>query len=85
MSTRFTRSKRGEILVARMTDPTWYPLFAQAGGIITEVGGWLSHAAIVAREYDLPAIVGVNGVCQRLQIRRCRTHEHCPDRWKKLE
>lgn len=59
--------KQGEILVARMTDPTWYPLFAQARGIITEVGGWLSHAAIVAREYDLPAIVGVNGVCQRLQ------------------
>ncbi len=58
--------KEGEILVARMTDPTWYPLFAQARGIITEVGGWLSHAAIVAREYDLPAIVGVPRVCQRL-------------------
>jgi len=59
--------ERGEILVARMTDPTWYPLFSQARGIITEVGGWLSHAAIVAREYDLPAIVGVNGICQSLQ------------------
>ena len=59
--------EQGEILVARMTDPTWYPLFSQARGIITEVGGWLSHAAIVAREYDLPAIVGVDGVCNRLQ------------------
>jgi len=59
--------KEGEILVARMTDPTWYPLFSQARGIVTEVGGWLSHAAIVAREYDLPAIVGVPGVCQRLK------------------
>jgi phosphohistidine swiveling domain-containing protein len=58
--------KEGEILIARMTDPTWYPLFSQARGIVTEVGGWLSHAAIVAREYDLPAIVGVPGVCQRL-------------------
>jgi len=58
--------KEGEILVARMTDPTWYPLFSQARGIVTEVGGWLSHAAIVAREYDLPAIVGVSGVCNRL-------------------
>ncbi len=58
--------KEGEILVARMTDPTWYPLFSQARGIVTEVGGWLSHAAIVAREYDLPAIVGVPGVCNRL-------------------
>jgi len=56
----------GEILIARMTDPTWYPLFSQAHGIVTEVGGWLSHAAIVAREYDLPAIVGVPGVCQAI-------------------
>ena len=55
-----------EILVARMTDPTWYPLFAKARGIVTEIGGWLSHAAIVAREYDLPAIVGVNGACRNL-------------------
>ncbi len=56
----------GEILVARMTDPTWYPAFARAGGIVTEVGGWLSHAAIVAREFDLAAIVGVEGACRRL-------------------
>ena len=59
--------KPGEILVARMTDPTWYPLFSRASGIVTEVGGWLSHAAIVAREFDLPAIVGVSGICQCLQ------------------
>jgi phosphohistidine swiveling domain-containing protein len=59
--------KQGEILVARMTDPTWYPLFSQAHGIITEIGGWLSHAAIVAREYDLPAIVGVTGACNQLK------------------
>ena len=58
--------KQGEILVARMTDPSWYPLFAQAKGIVTEVGGWLSHAAIVAREYDLPAIVGVKGICNEI-------------------
>jgi len=59
--------KQGEILIARMTDPTWYPLFSQAKGIVTEVGGWLSHAAIVAREYDLPAIVGVSGICNQLK------------------
>ena len=58
--------QNGEILIARMTDPTWYPLFSQARGIVTEVGGWLSHAAIVAREYDLPAIVGVEGICQSI-------------------
>ncbi|MEM7259031.1 MAG: PEP-utilizing enzyme, partial [Pseudomonadota bacterium] len=59
--------REGEILVARMTDPSWYPLFPLAKGIVTEVGGWLSHAAIVAREYDLPAIVGVEGVTEQLR------------------
>jgi hypothetical protein len=58
---------RGEILVARFTDPTWTPLFPLAGGIITEVGGWLSHAAIVAREYNVTAIVGVKGVLASLK------------------
>ena len=58
--------KKGNILVARFTDPTWTPLFDQASGLITEVGGWLSHAAIVAREYGLTAIVGVNGALSSL-------------------
>ncbi len=53
--------REGHILVARFTDPTWTPLFARAKGLITEVGGWLSHAAIVAREYNLTAIVGAEG------------------------
>jgi len=51
----------GEILVARFTDPTWMTLFPRAKAIVTEVGGWLSHAAIQAREHGLPAIVGVRG------------------------
>ncbi len=51
----------GEILVARFTDPNWMPLFSRARAIVTEVGGWLSHAAIQAREHGLPAIVGVRG------------------------
>lgn len=50
----------GEILVARFTDPTWSTVFTTAGGLITEVGGWLSHAAIQAREYGLACIVDVN-------------------------
>ncbi len=58
--------QEGEILVARMTDPQWYPLFPKARGIVTEVGGWLSHAAIVAREHNLPAVVGVVDACNRL-------------------
>jgi len=59
--------KKGDIVVARFTDPTWYPLFPIAGGIITEVGGWLSHAAIVAREQNLTAIVGVKAASTRLE------------------
>ncbi len=56
----------GHILVARFTDPTWTPLFNRAKGLITEVGGWLSHAAIVAREFNLTAIVGVSGSTEQL-------------------
>lgn len=53
------RFREGEILVARFTDPSWTPLFSIAAGVITEVGGWLSHAAIVAREMGVVGIVGV--------------------------
>ena len=60
------RFERGEILVARFTDPTWMPVFPLAGGIVTEVGGWLSHAAITAREYGVPAIVGAEGALDAL-------------------
>ncbi|HVR73862.1 MAG TPA: PEP/pyruvate-binding domain-containing protein [Planctomycetota bacterium] len=59
--------QRGEVLVARFTDPSWMPLFPLAGGVITEVGGWLSHAAIVAREYNLTAVVGVGGALTSLR------------------
>jgi len=57
----------GDVLVARFTDPRWLPLFRRARGIVTEVGGWLSHASIQAREYRLPAIVGVRGVMSRVR------------------
>ncbi|MCH7641901.1 MAG: hypothetical protein IIC30_01340, partial [Chloroflexi bacterium] len=52
------RLSRGEILVTATTAPPWTPLFATAGGIVTDTGGPLSHCAIVAREYGLPAVVG---------------------------
>ena len=54
--TEFARMKPGAILVASATDPSWTPLFTLASGVIVEVGGMLSHAFTVAREYGLPAL-----------------------------
>jgi pyruvate,water dikinase len=56
----------GEILVATTTMPAWTPLFGVAAAVITETGGVLSHCAIVAREYGLPAVVGAYGAMQRI-------------------
>ncbi len=56
----------GEILVAPSTDPGWTPLFLTAGGLVMEMGGANSHGAVVAREYGIPAVVGVNGATSRL-------------------
>jgi phosphohistidine swiveling domain-containing protein len=57
----FGKLKNGDILVAPFTNPIWTPLFAIAGGVVTEVGGMLSHGAIVAREYGIPAVMGIPG------------------------
>jgi len=57
----------GEVLVARVTDVAWTPLFAQASGAVVEVGGLLSHGSIVAREYGLPAVVGVTGAMKAIK------------------
>ncbi|HZK54897.1 MAG TPA: PEP/pyruvate-binding domain-containing protein [Desulfosporosinus sp.] len=54
--------EQGEVLVAPSTDPGWTPLFLKASGIIMETGGFLSHGAIVAREYGIPAVVNIPGV-----------------------
>jgi pyruvate,water dikinase len=61
------RLERGDILVARTTDPSWTPLFLTAGAIIVEEGGPLSHAAIVARELGLPAVLNIPGIVERLR------------------
>ncbi len=60
------RLSPGEILVAPSTDPGWTPLFLTAGGLIMEMGGAMSHGAVVAREYGIPAIVGVPDATQRI-------------------
>jgi pyruvate,water dikinase len=56
----------GEILVAPSTDPGWTPLFLTAGGLVMEMGGANSHGAVVAREYGIPAVVGVPGATARI-------------------
>jgi rifampicin phosphotransferase len=56
----------GEILVAVTTMPPWTPLFGIAAAVVTETGGPLSHCAIVAREYGIPAVVGAHGATSRI-------------------
>jgi pyruvate,water dikinase len=57
----------GEILVCPGTDPAWTPLFLVAGGLVMEVGGLMTHGSVVAREYGIPAVVGVSRATTRLQ------------------
>jgi pyruvate,water dikinase len=63
----FANMKRGAILVARATDPSWTPLFTLASGVIVELGGVLSHASTVAREFGLPALANVKHATKRLR------------------
>jgi pyruvate,water dikinase len=64
---RATQLLSGEILVCPGTDPSWTPLFLTAGGLVMEVGGMMTHGAVVAREYGLPAVVGVHRATERLR------------------
>ncbi|MDR3540445.1 MAG: PEP-utilizing enzyme [Desulfosporosinus sp.] len=52
--------EKGDILVAPYTDPAWTPLFTMAAGLVTEVGGMMTHGSVVAREYGIPAVVGID-------------------------
>jgi len=62
----FDHMKPGDILVAKITTPAWTPLFALASGIVTDVGGPLSHSSIVAREYGVPAVLGTGIATHRI-------------------
>lgn len=62
-----TRLRSGDLLVAPSTDPAWTPLFLRAAALVTETGGFISHGAIVAREYGIPAVVNVRGAMTRLE------------------
>ncbi len=57
----------GDILVTTHTDPSWSPLFTTIAGLVTEVGGVMTHGAVVAREYGLPAVVAVDGATTSLR------------------
>lgn len=61
------RMEKGDILITTFTDPSWTPLFPLAAGLITEVGGLMTHGAVVAREYGIPAVVGVDGAMQLIK------------------
>ncbi len=56
----------GEILIAPFTDPGWTPLFINAAGLVMDIGGALAHGSVVAREYGIPAVVGVRGSTEKI-------------------
>jgi phosphoenolpyruvate synthase/pyruvate phosphate dikinase len=65
----------GDILVTAHTDPSWSPLFVAIEGLVTEVGGLMTHGAVIAREYGLPAVVGVEHATQLIRDgQRIRVH-----------
>jgi phosphohistidine swiveling domain-containing protein len=64
---RLLELKEPVVLVTRLTDPAWSSLFSRLNAVVTELGGVISHAAIVARENGLPAVVGVPEVTRRVR------------------
>ena len=65
----------GDILVTTFTDPSWTPLFVAISGLVTEVGGLMTHGAVIAREYGLPAVVGVENATRLIRDgQRIRVH-----------
>jgi phosphoenolpyruvate synthase/pyruvate phosphate dikinase len=62
-----TRLSKGDILVTQGTDPGWTPVFPLVNGLVLEVGGQLSHGAIIAREYGIPAVINVAGAMHFIQ------------------
>jgi pyruvate,water dikinase len=63
----FDRIRPGDVLVAAITTPAWTPLFAMASGVVTDIGGPLSHGSIVAREYGIPAVMGTGVATKRIR------------------
>jgi pyruvate, water dikinase len=62
-----SRLRKGDILVCQVTNPTWAPIFQKIAAAVSDIGGSMSHAAIVAREYGLPAVVGTGNATSRIK------------------
>ena len=73
----FDKMEPGSILVAPNTTPAWTQLFAHAVGLVTDMGSILAHGSIVAREYGIPAVLGVGNGTVRIQARSVHYH-----RWR---
>ena len=63
----FYKMNKGDVLVCPFTDPEWTPLFKLASAVVADTGSALSHAAIVAREYNIPAVLGVGFATAKLK------------------
>jgi phosphohistidine swiveling domain-containing protein len=66
-SAEFDRVRPGDVIVCPSSNPSWVPVFTIAGGLVTNTGGVLSHAAVVAREFGLPAVVGARDATSRIR------------------
>jgi pyruvate,water dikinase len=82
----------GDILVTAYTDPSWTPVFVSIAGLVTEVGGLMTHGAVIAREYGLPAVVGVEEATRLIRDgQRIRVHgtdgyvEILPQEWSAVQ
>jgi len=65
---QFDEVQDGDILVCRMTNPAWVVLFTKIRGLVTEAGGTISHPAVVAREFGIPAVVGTTNAGDRIRV-----------------
>jgi len=64
---RLSELEPGKILVAPVTSPSWTPVFGKIAAAVSDIGGIMSHAAIVSREYGLPAVVGTGNATSRIK------------------
>jgi phosphoenolpyruvate synthase/pyruvate phosphate dikinase len=63
----FDQVRAGDVLVCQMTNPAWVVLFTKIAGLVTDAGGVVSHPAVVAREFGIPAVVGTSDATARIK------------------